>query len=189
MYKTIYTKITTRLWFNPQFGKGIGPKRKNNVIYNGSVSFEKHGIKSWVDLAGLDHIRDSFHHLGYTSFADSVYDFAGDIGYTKDRHDDFVAGQLISATKPKQFADGFVIADMQRLQMIVYLDRDPDPHFALLPIICACGRRSQTTKSPDFLATNFDLEPQKTPAPTTSSIGTKLDVSARLNALISSQQA
>lgn len=74
------------------------------------------------------------------------------------------------------------------MQMIVYLDRDPDPHFALLPI-CACGRRSQTTKSPDFLATIFDLEPQKAPAPTTSSIGTKLDVSARLNALISSQQA
>lgn len=63
MSNTIYTKITTRLWFNPQFGKGIGPRRKNNIIYNGSVSFEEHGIKGWVDLAGLDHMQDSFHHL------------------------------------------------------------------------------------------------------------------------------
>lgn len=158
--KYIYQETIARLYDNPNYGKAIGAKRKNQFIFNGSVEFPKRSEKIFVDLADIDHMQDACIPQKYHDYLDIVRELSKSPKVEVFHSDRFFFGQLKYVRPTKEFIDGFLLYDSQRAEGTVCIfeeDRSIQV-FEQFPITPCFGEKKG--KSPDYFGCNCDLEPK-----------------------------
>jgi hypothetical protein len=162
--KSIYQKTIIRLYHNPNFGKAIGAKRKNQFIFNGSVEFPNQGEKLFVDLTDIDHMKDACIPQKYNYFLDIICEISKSAKADIFQSDRFFFGQLKIVHPERKFVDGFVLYDAQRADGTVCIFKDDGDIqvFEQLTITACFGEKKG--RSPDYFGCNFDLEPKSSNA-------------------------
>ncbi len=56
--KNIYQKTIVRLWMNPKFGQGTGPKKINTVVFNGASNVVQYGGLAIMSEQGQRECRE-----------------------------------------------------------------------------------------------------------------------------------
>lgn len=156
--KPIYQRTIVRLYHNPNYGKAIGEKRRNQFVFNGSVEFLDLRDKLFLDLTNIDHAKAACQPSLYADYMDVVHHMAktnkADI-YEQDR---FFFSQFKYVRPVREFINGFILFDAIAMQGTVCLF-DGDGAASVLEefsIIACFGEKKG--KSPDYFGCNFDLE-------------------------------
>lgn len=179
--KTIYHETVVRLWHNPKYGKGIGPKQINRFVFNGSVQFPSDNLRLHVDLAALEHFPIVIDPKNSELFERLIVELCDQLGWGQAHIPNIVFGQMFElVSRQKQFVDGALFFNTQTNHCVVLMfDNERNIHLREEFPLNHCLKDKQGKKSPDYFGSNFELEPA--PAPVAQSVDVN-EVLARLDA-------
>ncbi|MGJ8617349.1 MAG: hypothetical protein ACSHWS_10940 [Sulfitobacter sp.] len=158
---TIYHKTVLRLWHNPRFGQGIGPKQINRFVFNGSITFPSDDLRLHADMAALEHFPVVIDPKNSGLFEQLIVELCDQLGWTQAHIPNVVMGQLFELVdRQKHFVDGAVFFNTQTNQCVVLMfDDERGMHLREQFPLNHCFKDKQGKKSPDYFGSNFELEP------------------------------
>jgi hypothetical protein len=151
------TRAAIRLYNNPRFGKGLGPKRINHFVFNGTVEFPDKRSKFCVDLADLDHLQDGTDPRNFEDTKVAVMAMADQLGYAPGEASEFLAGQL-KTIKPYTYQSTILVIDMRRWRSIILGYDDMQVTVYENIVISPCSNRREGVRAPDYFGSNYQLE-------------------------------
>lgn len=177
MPNTTYQKTVVRLWQNPRFGKGMGPKQINRFLFNGSVQFPNTNLRLHVDLAQLEHYPVAINAKDAGLFEQLIVGVCDRLGWDQSHVPNIAMGQMFELIdRQKQFLESAVFFHMQTNQCVVLVfDEQRGLQVKEEFPLSHCMKAKEGKKSPDYFGSNYEVEPK--PA------ATNVDVHAVLNRL------
>ena len=158
--RPIYQKTIVRLWMNPKYGQGTGPKKINTIVFNGAIEFPDLRQKFFADLAQMDEFKKVVRPEDAALAAELIHSLFEKFGWSKSSAADIYVSQLF-AIQPKSFIEGFIFFNWANGDCIVLtFDDSLNLHVHAKLSVCACIGDKKGNKSPDFFGANFELEPR-----------------------------
>lgn len=174
------TKIIARNYLNPRFGKGIGNKRINRFIFNGSLVFPDIGLKLWVDLPEIEYSKTSCFITDHARLDRLARKYIQTQWKADPRDAErFLFGQLFTL-QPKTFVDGFLLHDLDTANALVAVWDEESTTiedmryasiletFPITPVHKHCEGKAR-----DYFGTNFDMQTNVSKPPQTDVIPTE----------------
>lgn len=157
--KLIYRKMIARLYHNPNYGKAIGVKRKNQFVFNRSIELPDSAEKLFVDLANIDHAKVACQPSIYNDYIDVARQIAKSKNVDAYEMDRLFLGQLKIIHPVREFINGLLVYDaISTVGTISIFDEDGKPFLIdEFPILPCFGEKKG--RSPDYFGANFDLTP------------------------------
>ena len=160
--------IAVRLYDNPKFGKTFGRGLYHNAVFNGTVDLPILRLKYLIDLIQYEQWQHTAHTDADVSILNTVIDYyaALDLDIESPAHRTNILCSWLkrfdsNMSKPK--IEGFAVLDMRTCELMVAItDELNDIGFAERLTMRACKDPSHNQRSPNFFASNFDADEEKT---------------------------
>ncbi len=145
--------LTIRLYDNPKFGTRSGPKRTNQLIFNGVVTLQEGKI--YVDLARPEQIEQAVDPKSPHMLV-VLTEMASRLAQTPQQ--DVLIGQL-KMVKPTEFLEGGVVLNLQTREVRVFLCDGEQLMFNEQLELIRCRKPRDGEDAPNYWATNHEFGP------------------------------
>lgn len=147
-------RLVVRLYENPRFGSRSGPKRTNRLVFNGSVEVNEGRIH--VDVATVEHMAQAVDSQAqHVSLI--LSEMAKELTHTPQQAADVLVGQL-KVVEPTNYVEGGLVMNLHTRELKVFLYDEGELAFCEELELSRCRTPRDGLKSPNYIATNYDLE-------------------------------
>lgn len=148
-------RLVVRLYDNPKLGSRNGPRRKNQLVFNGKVDINDDQL--YVDLAPLEHIDQSTDPTA-AHMSLLLSDMAAELAQSPQHLNDVLVGQ-IKEVKPTCYFDGGIVLNLRTREVRAFLYDEGALAFYENLSMERCRTPRGGENSPNYLAANCNLGP------------------------------